>query len=690
RGYRIPEDIAVAGYDSTEEGQNGPMSITSALAPARECGIYSFNYLMKSPEERREFEFTAKPSLLTGQTCGCIKCTMPEPSGRRTEWGTVISQEAYDSIYNVMRDEFSQSLALQDFVDTVYSHAYQIKDAKTFSLILCEAWGKIEEDYDIRVLNDKYPDRMIYAVKYNDDNKNGISGTSVKFDTSELLPEIVNFHNKARGYFITPVFSDNQCFGYAVVSYEKPRCYDNTYRLWIEDVAAGFESLRKNNFIINIQKKLDSIINNKFSLMDAQYEMLNREDKEEYELVDKILNENLLTYHFQPIVLTSNGEIYSYEALMRSNTDIVISPLKIIKYAGMQGRLSDVEYNTFINVLKLVEGYPNVFNKAKVFVNSIPGIKVSEAQFKEIEEKMRKLSKSIVVELTEESELDDENLMKLKDYFMSIGVEIALDDYGTGYSNVGNLLRYMPNYVKIDRSLLSGIQNAPQKQHFVKEIITYCHDNKIMALAEGVETSEELRMVIHLGADLIQGYYTAKPTSGIISQINPDVRKEIVNYYNEKLQGALSKVYITGKTNMISLRSLVNENYTEILVGDKNVVYKDIVISGAPNLQTNIHMKCLQGYSGRITLENVTFSNILQRPCIELDEKCDVTLVLKGENVLNNTGIIVPVSSRLTLEGEGDMIINLENENLYSIGNKNGQRSGEIIYYQKGRVSVNK
>ena len=82
-------------------------------------------------------------------------------------------------------------------------------------------------------------------------------------------------------------------------------------------------------------------------------------------------------------------------------------------------------------------------------------------------------SNRIVVELTEQTELDDADLNDMKLAYRDLGVQTAVDDYGTGYSNVSNLLRYMPNYVKIDRSLISEIQNSPQKQHFVRDIISF-------------------------------------------------------------------------------------------------------------------------------------------------------------------------------------------------------------------------
>ena len=137
---------------------------------------------------------------------------------------------------------------------------------------------------------------------------------------------------------------------------------------------------------------------------------------------------------------------------------------------------------------------------------------------------------SVVVELTEQSEISDSELDHMKATYERMGIETAVDDYGTGYSNVSNLLRYTPNYVKIDRALLSGIQDSPQKQHFVRDIIEFSHNNGILALAEGVETTEELKTVIMLGADLVQGYYLAMPGKDMVQSISSMVVDEIKKY----------------------------------------------------------------------------------------------------------------------------------------------------------------
>ncbi|MBP5262718.1 MAG: EAL domain-containing protein [Clostridiales bacterium] len=262
---------------------------------------------------------------------------------------------------------------------------------------------------------------------------------------------------------------------------------------------------------------------------------LTEDELKEAQIVKQILDDNRISYHFQPIVDARTGKIYSYEALMRAEVSPYLPPPVILRYADFFDRLYDVEKLTFLNVIKEMQSHKAILSDGKkIFINSIPGHMLSDDDIEIIEDYVDSAPGSIVVELTEHSEITDDDLVHMKKTYERIGIETAVDDYGTGYSNVTNLLRYTPDYVKIDRALLTGIQDSPQKQHFVREIIEFSHDNGIKALAEGVETSEELRTVLGLGVDLIQGYYLAMPAKEMVQSINSMVVDEIRKY--SKLQ----------------------------------------------------------------------------------------------------------------------------------------------------------
>ena len=265
---------------------------------------------------------------------------------------------------------------------------------------------------------------------------------------------------------------------------------------------------------------------------------LSDEERHDALVVSSILDENKIAYHFQPIVDGRTGEIYAYEALMRPQVDPYLAPPVVLRYAQFYGRLYDVEKATFSGVIDTMSHNEKILRAGKkVFINSIPGFMLRGEDLQLLEAYVGKHPSSIVVELTEQSEVSDEDLKRMKNDYERIGIETAVDDYGTGYSNVNNLLRYTPNYVKIDRELLSGIEESPQKQHFVRDIIEFSHQNGIKALAEGIETREELKTVVMLGIDLIQGYYIGMPAGEMVQSINSLVVDEIHRYASLKQQG---------------------------------------------------------------------------------------------------------------------------------------------------------
>ena len=283
-------------------------------------------------------------------------------------------------------------------------------------------------------------------------------------------------------------------------------------------------------------EKLERLVNvaisrknsNKAAAQKLSEGALSEEEEKVARIVREILDDNKITYHFQPIVDAKTGRIYAYEALMRVEVTPYLPPPVILRYAEFYDRLYDVEKATFSGVLSEMRSHEGALaDGRKIFINSIPGLMLKDDDLDMLVEFASSHRDSIVVELTEHSEMTDEDLKHMKQTYDSLGIGTAVDDYGTGYSNVSNLLRYLPDYVKIDRALISGIEDSPQKQHFVRDIIEFSHNNGIKALAEGVETREELETVIMLGADLIQGYYTGRPEREMIQSISSLVVDEI-------------------------------------------------------------------------------------------------------------------------------------------------------------------
>ena len=258
--------------------------------------------------------------------------------------------------------------------------------------------------------------------------------------------------------------------------------------------------------------------------------------KDAYMLFDLLIEKNLFVYNFQPIIDAKTGEIYAYEALMRTTGEINMNPGEILKIAKDYNRLYDIEKATLYNVLAYMNDHFEKFVGKRVFINTIPGHFLTDEDYNRINYRYSHLLKHCVIEITEQNDVSDYELNRIKSLGGDdSGCQLAVDDYGAGYSNIVNLLRYKPQVIKIDRYLISDIHNDINKQMFVKSTIDFAQMNGIKTVAEGVETIDELKAVISYGVDLIQGFYTARPAPDPLQELPDKTKYEIVSASAEAL-----------------------------------------------------------------------------------------------------------------------------------------------------------
>ena len=374
-------------------------------------------------------------------------------------------------------------------------------------------------------------------------------------------------------------------------------------------------------------------------------------------LLTGLIDDNDFSYCFQPIVSTVDGSVYAYEALMRPKNS---SPLEILRIAREHGRLYDIERLTFENVLEIISANRARFGEKKIFINSIPDSMITEYDFNRLCEKYGNIMPQLVIEFTEQADLTGDKIASLRHLFKSKGCMIAIDDYGSGYSNTAAVL-----------SLLTGI-------------IDFARLNNIKVLAEGVETYDEMSVTIRRGVDYIQGFYTAKPQKEIVPDIPDAVAEQMrmLNMCRPEIKKARDYIVHDGCEEHLDIEKMLSDRYTGVIV-ESAVAH--LYANGCDVMSFVI--KTADGSKSHIILENANIKGAL-RQCIRLGENSDTTLEIKGTDSLSYDGISVPDSSKLLITGNGNLYIDSYRNDGCCIGSSYNDTFGEITIDISGNVEL--
>lgn len=254
---------------------------------------------------------------------------------------------------------------------------------------------------------------------------------------------------------------------------------------------------------------------------------------ENREVINQLLDEGLIRFAFQPIADLRTGEIHAYELLMRSQMANFKTPLEILTVARSQSKLASLERLILMTAFQTIsEHVDDLREDIWFFVNSIPSQILDSDTMFYLNSRFSELFPRVVIELTEE-ENNSPTLMAQK--LVSIRgnhMKIAVDDYGSRYSNEIRLLAIGPDVVKIDIHLVRGIHADDDRKQLVRNLVSFCRPKGIRLVAEGVEQYEDLVAVCALGVDFVQGYYIGHPDFEI-RDLPQTLKEELRKIYRE-------------------------------------------------------------------------------------------------------------------------------------------------------------
>lgn len=211
---------------------------------------------------------------------------------------------------------------------------------------------------------------------------------------------------------------------------------------------------------------------------------------------------------FQPIFDLRERQLAGLECLSRFSSHPVRPPNEWFADAASAGMAARLETAAIRNALTALPSLPA---SAYLAVNCSPATLFDD----ELSSLLRGSDlERVVLEITEHAVIDDyaELLARLAP-LRNLGLRIAIDDAGAGYSSLRHVLHLQPELIKLDRSLVHGIDHDRKRRALASALIAFAHETKAHIVAEGVETEAELRMLEQLGAHFAQGFFLGRPTS---------------------------------------------------------------------------------------------------------------------------------------------------------------------------------
>jgi EAL domain-containing protein (putative c-di-GMP-specific phosphodiesterase class I)/putative methionine-R-sulfoxide reductase with GAF domain len=217
----------------------------------------------------------------------------------------------------------------------------------------------------------------------------------------------------------------------------------------------------------------------------------------------ELLAPGAITCVVQPIVRVTDGAIVAYEALARMGPGRP-APDRCLEVAESFGLRQELELACLVAASRC--GPPP--GDARLCVNASPALLQHPLALSVRED----LPAHLVIELTEQAAVDDYDALRdAIAAWKTRGVLIAVDDMGAGWASLRHVIQLQPDFIKIDRSLISEVDRSAGKRALVAAMVAFGRESGCSIIAEGVERGEELATLRDADVTLVQGYLLARP-----------------------------------------------------------------------------------------------------------------------------------------------------------------------------------
>jgi EAL domain-containing protein (putative c-di-GMP-specific phosphodiesterase class I) len=307
-------------------------------------------------------------------------------------------------------------------------------------------------------------------------------------------------------------------------------CGQLDWRMILESIGAGLSPAeRRDTRVATAGACDDSAVVHRSIFRAQSLEMLLSSVADQW--FEEVLSRGGIAVYFQPMLQYPPGRLHGYECLMRG-VDVdgtIIPPNRMFEAARRLGKIAELDekcrraaivaaahmkatgVNFFINVVPSAIREPKRFLNATLAELAAGGLRPQQMTFEVVE--------------TDEVQ-DQRQLANLLAYYRKAGFKVALDDVGAGYSSLLSLSRLRPDYIKLEGELVRRAAQSSLEAKIVADLAETARQNGIITIAEGIETPEELRLVLDCGIRVTQGFFHAKPQPRALTA---DETREIVD-----------------------------------------------------------------------------------------------------------------------------------------------------------------
>jgi EAL domain-containing protein (putative c-di-GMP-specific phosphodiesterase class I)/GGDEF domain-containing protein len=257
---------------------------------------------------------------------------------------------------------------------------------------------------------------------------------------------------------------------------------------------------------------------NNLFILDHNAFLKFQKNKRIIELLNQVIKEENLLVHYQPLYHYHGKAYLTYEALMRLKDDQLgfISPVDFIKIAEEHELIIPLGYQMLIKVGQFIQQLTKNQSPLQWVSINLSVIQLLDKEFVKnvigICKKYNINPNQICFEITESILLDDYDTPKhVINELKKVGFVFSLDDYGTGYANLNNILALPISEIKIDKSVLYNAERSKNAYHILKSLIKGFNDIGLYTVLEGVENSKHDEMAKDLKVTATQGYFYQKP-----------------------------------------------------------------------------------------------------------------------------------------------------------------------------------